>query len=266
MSQWSSQNWTGEPSARERANLTCARRHTANLMAHSTHFRPLVWGKLLPGRVHSRLVPLAAMPVSYGIPQGTIVQRRSARAAQDSAALLQRLRACRQAGHDQRRNPSLSICAPAVEDNADGWGPTSEPPQLKDVPFAPYSKADKIGRAADWTQAAYQKYPGELQQAHACVRARSVPATPADAISCWCAAACQAATANSLAPQCSTSLPTRRCGGSGHHQQTAGPCTPHHLAELCTVIYWPLNQPRPLTESPNHLLHLREIGGVLPRG
>lgn len=146
------------------------------MRAHSTHGTvPGVWDRLLPGRVHSRLVPLAAMPVSYGIPQGTIVQRRSARAAQGLGGAVAAL-ACMQPGranraHDQRRIPYLSRCAPAVEDNADGWGPTSEPPQLKDVPFAPYSKADKIGRAADWTQAAYQKYPGELQQAHACARA-----------------------------------------------------------------------------------------------
>jgi translation initiation factor 3 subunit D len=51
-----------------------------------------------------------------------------------------------------------------VELAYDGWGPppTSIPPHLADVPFAPFGKGDKIGRASDWTQGAYQKYPGDL--------------------------------------------------------------------------------------------------------
>eukprot|EP00955_Chlamydomonas_euryale_P007280 77239-Chlamydomonas_euryale.AAC.1 len=52
-------------------------------------------------------------------------------------------------------------CRSAVEDNNDGWGPSAVPERLKDVPFAPFSKGDKIGRAADWNASAYQKYPGE---------------------------------------------------------------------------------------------------------
>lgn len=47
-----------------------------------------------------------------------------------------------------------------VEDNPDGWGPTSVPEHLKDVPFAPFNKGDKLGKASDWTQQAYQKYSG----------------------------------------------------------------------------------------------------------
>ena len=37
---------------------------------------------------------------------------------------------------------------------ADGWGPGDDwelEGVLKDVPFAPFSKGDKLGRAADWT-------------------------------------------------------------------------------------------------------------------
>lgn len=34
----------------------------------------------------------------------------------------------------------------------EGWGPSvSEETMLDGVPFAPYSKADKLGRMADWT-------------------------------------------------------------------------------------------------------------------
>jgi hypothetical protein len=65
----------------------------------------------------------------------------------------------------QRSGPWLTPHAawkPAVEDAGDGWGPSAVPEHLKDVPFAPFSKGDKIGRAADWTASAYQKYPGRV--------------------------------------------------------------------------------------------------------
>ena len=36
--------------------------------------------------------------------------------------------------------------------SADGWGPvTSTETTLDGVPYAPYSKGDKLGRMADWT-------------------------------------------------------------------------------------------------------------------
>lgn len=54
----------------------------------------------------------------------------------------------------------LPYAVPEIQDNPDGWGPCNEPEHLKDVPFAPFSKGDKLGKAADWTQQAYQKYPG----------------------------------------------------------------------------------------------------------
>jgi translation initiation factor 3 subunit D len=56
----------------------------------------------------------------------------------------------------------LAFPVPDVLPNDDGWGPsaTAIPPHLVDVPFAPFGKGDKIGRASDWTQAAYQKFPG----------------------------------------------------------------------------------------------------------
>ncbi|KAI8464165.1 MAG: eukaryotic translation initiation factor 3, subunit 7 [Monoraphidium minutum] len=56
----------------------------------------------------------------------------------------------------------LPFAVPEISDNADGWGPSSEsiPPHLKDVPFAPFSKTDKLGKAADWTNTGYQKYSG----------------------------------------------------------------------------------------------------------
>lgn len=49
--------------------------------------------------------------------------------------------------------PSFTL--PPIHDNPDGgWGPSSSnlPDQFKfkDIPYAPYSKSDKLGRFADW--------------------------------------------------------------------------------------------------------------------
>lgn len=48
-------------------------------------------------------------------------------------------------------NPSFNL--PQIHDNEDGaWGPSQRhlPAQFKDIPYAPYSKSDKLGRFADW--------------------------------------------------------------------------------------------------------------------
>ncbi|RKP25175.1 eukaryotic translation initiation factor 3 subunit D [Syncephalis pseudoplumigaleata] len=45
---------------------------------------------------------------------------------------------------------------PVLTDNPGGWGPiggTWAPEQFKDIPYAPFGKSDKLGRAADWYQA-----------------------------------------------------------------------------------------------------------------
>jgi len=39
---------------------------------------------------------------------------------------------------------------PSVEDNAQGWGPTSVPEQFESVPFMPFSKGERLGRIADF--------------------------------------------------------------------------------------------------------------------
>lgn len=51
-----------------------------------------------------------------------------------------------------------SFSLPPIHDNPDGgWGPsTSNLPdqfKFKDIPYAPYSKSDKLGRFADWNEA-----------------------------------------------------------------------------------------------------------------
>lgn len=52
-----------------------------------------------------------------------------------------------------------SFTLPTINDNPDGgWGPSSSnfPDQFKfkDIPYAPYSKSDKLGRFADWNDIA----------------------------------------------------------------------------------------------------------------
>lgn len=42
---------------------------------------------------------------------------------------------------------------PVIHDNPDGWGPSASdiPEKFQDLPYAPFSKSDKLGRCADWT-------------------------------------------------------------------------------------------------------------------
>ncbi|GAA5874978.1 hypothetical protein JCM8547_002140 [Rhodosporidiobolus lusitaniae] len=47
---------------------------------------------------------------------------------------------------------SLSALVASVVDNDAGFGPSADhlPPQFKDIPYAPFSKNDKLGRVVDW--------------------------------------------------------------------------------------------------------------------
>ncbi|CEP08139.1 hypothetical protein [Parasitella parasitica] len=48
---------------------------------------------------------------------------------------------------------------PTIHDSVGGWGPAANvvPEQFQDIPYAPYSKADKLGRVADWSNPEGQK-------------------------------------------------------------------------------------------------------------
>jgi hypothetical protein len=49
------------------------------------------------------------------------------------------------------------ILLPTIDDNAEGWGPSTIPEKFKDIPYySPYNKGDKLGKAADWQQQNYQ--------------------------------------------------------------------------------------------------------------
>lgn len=45
---------------------------------------------------------------------------------------------------------------PRIQDNPHGWGPSEAPEQFKDLPYAPFSKGDRLGKVSDWTGATYQ--------------------------------------------------------------------------------------------------------------
>mmetsp|Transcript_21867 Transcript_21867/g.30909 ORF Transcript_21867/g.30909 Transcript_21867/m.30909 type:complete len:527 (-) Transcript_21867:65-1645(-) len=45
-----------------------------------------------------------------------------------------------------------SFVLPTITDNEFGWGPADVPPQLKDIPFAPFNKNDRLGKISDWMQ------------------------------------------------------------------------------------------------------------------
>lgn len=55
--------------------------------------------------------------------------------------------------------------APEIQHNSTGWGPCDMPDQFKDMPYQPFSKADRLGKISDWTGAAFQdkKYTSKYQ-------------------------------------------------------------------------------------------------------
>ena len=57
---------------------------------------------------------------------------------------------------------------PVLTDTPDGWGPAGPPPELEGIPFAPYSKGERVGRAADFTPAAAAYARGECEGRGGC--------------------------------------------------------------------------------------------------
>jgi len=39
-----------------------------------------------------------------------------------------------------------SFIPPQIQDNPNGWGPNDPPEQFKDLPYAPFSKGDRLGK------------------------------------------------------------------------------------------------------------------------
>lgn len=54
---------------------------------------------------------------------------------------------------------------PTVEDNEDGWGPTTVPQQLEGIPYAPFSKGEKVSKISDFTGSGFNRFGGGLRWA-----------------------------------------------------------------------------------------------------
>src|SRR5690554_6677899 len=45
----------------------------------------------------------------------------------------------------------------SIDDNDDGWGPSTIPDKFKEIPYyTPFNKGERLGKAADWQQQQYQ--------------------------------------------------------------------------------------------------------------
>jgi len=53
---------------------------------------------------------------------------------------------------------------PAIQANADGWGPTAgvDPEKFNNIPYSPFNKGDRLGRVADWVSSTTR--PGRYNQ------------------------------------------------------------------------------------------------------
>jgi translation initiation factor 3 subunit D len=68
---------------------------------------------------------------------------------------------------------------PAVHENPNGWGPFKIPHSLTQIPYAPFSKSDRIGKIADWSSpdeaAAQQQQQQEGRSARRNMRLGGAP-------------------------------------------------------------------------------------------
>ncbi|KAJ3334348.1 hypothetical protein HDU76_000041 [Blyttiomyces sp. JEL0837] len=58
-------------------------------------------------------------------------------------------------------NERAAFSLPEIVDNPIGWGPSKIPYNLTQIPYAPFSKSDRIGKIADWTAPADGAYPDQ---------------------------------------------------------------------------------------------------------
>lgn len=61
-----------------------------------------------------------------------------------------------EAGAPEAAQAKRHFKPPTIADNSDGWGPCSIPEQFKDIPYQPFAKGDRLGKAADFSANAYQ--------------------------------------------------------------------------------------------------------------
>ncbi|GAM19321.1 hypothetical protein SAMD00019534_024960 [Acytostelium subglobosum LB1] len=62
---------------------------------------------------------------------------------------------------------SLSFDLTTIKANTDGWGPTGSLEKFNDIPYAPFSKSEKIGKCSDWNSNMKQYHRQNIYGANA---------------------------------------------------------------------------------------------------
>ena len=65
----------------------------------------------------------------------------------------------------------MGFTVPNMLENVNSWGPPADAvlaDDFADVPYSPFSKSDKLGRAADWTQTGFGKFGGSASPGRTC--------------------------------------------------------------------------------------------------
>eukprot|EP00270_Netrium_digitus_P011632 TRINITY_DN3718_c0_g1_i1.p1 TRINITY_DN3718_c0_g1~~TRINITY_DN3718_c0_g1_i1.p1 ORF type:complete len:583 (+),score=160.88 TRINITY_DN3718_c0_g1_i1:136-1884(+) len=62
--------------------------------------------------------------------------------------------------HDDAARAVRHFVVPKLADNPEGWGPTSIPEAFNEIPYAPFNKSDRVGRASDWTSQGFKQGGG----------------------------------------------------------------------------------------------------------
>ena len=101
---------------------------------------------------------LAAMASSRTLPvrHSKVIQRPGIRRVESLFFLLRTATTT----HRARTSLEMVFTAPKIVEGEFGWGPPNEVDKVKALTYAPFTKSDKFGRAADWNQSGYSKYGG----------------------------------------------------------------------------------------------------------
>ncbi|KAI0217247.1 hypothetical protein L0F63_002875 [Massospora cicadina] len=67
---------------------------------------------------------------------------------------------------EESTTPLPRFKLPPINDPITGWGPSEDylPEQFKDIPYAPFSKSDRLGKIADWTFEGQNRFQHESRR------------------------------------------------------------------------------------------------------
>jgi len=119
---------------------------------------------LPPTAVDYRPVPLLSSPIQVQPETLTLIEALPASELGSLQSPPSRLFATSQeSALIQGGHSNMAFAVPLVAENLEGWGPDAGcvPSQLENVPYAPFNKADRLGRASDWTGQAFKYNAGK---------------------------------------------------------------------------------------------------------